>query len=236
MKKIILASGLVFCGILAGCAPMLVGSAAVTTGAVLADRRTVGDQANDNVIETKAALLLAQATFTSSHITVTAFEGRVLLSGEVGTEEDKEKAGEIVSSINGVATVYNELVVGQSAAFGTRMNDSVLASKVRATILDTKGVTINSIKLVAEQGTIYLMGTVTQKEADIITNVASRVNGVQKVISLLNIISAQELERRSVGTKEKPEDKANQINERTVPPGVVTDSQGEPVAQSSPIR
>ncbi len=233
MKKLLLASGLVACALLSGCAPVLIGTAAVTTTAVLADRRNVGNVANDNVIETKAALLLTQANFSSSHITTTAFEGRVLLSGEIGTEEEKEKATEIVSSISGVSVVYNELQVGESASLGTRMSDSVTASKVRASLVDTKGITLTSVKVVVEQGVVYLMGTVTQKEADVIMDVASRVTGVTKVVSLLEIISTRELDRRK--NREDAEAQANKIKEQQAPESRLTDSQGEPVAQSNPI-
>ena len=105
MKKLLVLTCLTSSLVLSACAPVLIGSAAVGGTAVAVDRRSVGDVTNDGVIETKASVQLAQANFSSSHITVTAYEGRVLLTGEVGSEDDKEKAGEIVKSINGVTSV-----------------------------------------------------------------------------------------------------------------------------------
>lgn len=93
------------------CAPVLIGSAAVTGVSVAADRRSAGAVANDGVIEAKSAMHLSQTNFASSHITTTSYEGNVLLSGEIDSEASKQKATEIVKSINEVNKVYNELAV-----------------------------------------------------------------------------------------------------------------------------
>ncbi len=203
MKKLLVLTCLTSSLVLSGCAPVLIGSAAVGGTAVAVDRRSVGDVTNDGVIETKTSVQLAQANFSSSHITVTAYEGRVLLTGEVGSEDDKEKAGEIVKSINGVTSVYNELAVMNNVPFTTRMNDSLTASKVRAALLDNKDVTLTSLKVTVDRGIAYLMGTVTQHEADIITAVTAKVPGVVKVVTLMEIITPEELERRKL-IKENP--------------------------------
>lgn len=203
MKKLLVLTCLTSSLVLSACAPVLIGSAAVGGTAVAVDRRSVGDVTNDGVIETKTSVQLAQANFSSSHITVTAYEGRVVLTGEVGSEDDKEKAGEIVKSINGVTSVYNELAVMNNVPFTTRMNDSLTASKVRAALLDNKDVTLTSLKVTVDRGIVYLMGTVTQREADIITAVAAKVPGVVKVVTLMEIITPEELERRKL-IKENP--------------------------------
>lgn len=87
------------------CAPVLIGSAAVTGVSVAADRRSAGAVANDGVIEAKSAMHLSQTNFASSHITTTSYEGNVLLSGEIDSEASKQKATEIVKSINEVNKV-----------------------------------------------------------------------------------------------------------------------------------
>ena len=132
------------------CAPVLIGSAAVTGVSVAADRRSAGAVANDGVIEAKSAMHLSQTNFASSHITTTSYEGNVLLSGEIDSEASKQKATEIVKSINEVNKVYNELAVQPNSSLTTRMNDSITASKVRAALLDNKQVTLTSIKVVGE--------------------------------------------------------------------------------------
>lgn len=210
MKKLFVLTCLASSVLLSGCAPVLIGSAAVGSTAVAVDRRTVGDVTNDGLIETKASLQLAQANFSSSHITVTSYEGRVLLTGEVGSEDDKEKAGEIVKSINGVSTVFNELAVMNNASLTTRMNDSLIASKIRAALLDNKDVTLTSLKVTVDRGIAYLIGTVTQQEANIITAITAKVSGVTQVVSLLEIISPEELARRKLISQ-----KTSEVNEKT---------------------
>ena len=151
-KKLLLVSAAFSVAVLTGCAPVLIGSAAMTGASVAADRRSAGAVANDGLIETKSALHLSQTNFSSSHITTTSYEGNVLLSGEVGTEDDKEKAAQIVKSINEVNTVYNELAVMPNSSFTSRMSDSITASKIRAALLDNKQVTLTSLKVVVERG------------------------------------------------------------------------------------
>ena len=180
------------------CAPVLIGSAAVTGVSVAADRRSAGAVANDGVIEAKSAMHLSQTNFASSHITTTSYEGNVLLSGEIDSEASKQKATEIVKSINEVNKVYNELAVQPNSSLTTRMNDSITASKVRAALLDNKQVTLTSIKVVVDRGICYLLGTVTQTEAEIISKIASRVPGVVQVVRLFTIITPEELEKRKL--------------------------------------
>ena len=100
---------------------------------------------------------LSQTNFASSHITTTSYEGNVLLSGEIDSEASKQKATEIVKSINEVNKVYNELAVQANSSLTTRMNDSITASKVRAALLDNKQVTLTSIKVVVDRGICYLL-------------------------------------------------------------------------------
>lgn len=191
--------------VLSGCAPILIGQAAYTTSSVLLDRRSAGAVANDGLIETKATLHLSQSNFSSSHITATSYEGNVLLSGEIGKNEEKEKAEEIVKSINEVDRVYNHLVVGPNVSLSTRMSDSVTASKVRASLIDKKGISINSVKVVVDNGVCYILGVVTEEEAAKIALVASRVEGVKKVVKLFTIITPEELKRRELSNEQNGE-------------------------------
>jgi osmotically-inducible protein OsmY len=192
--------------VLSGCAPILIGQAAYTTSSVLLDRRSAGAVANDGLIETKATLHLSQSNFTSSHITATSYEGNVLLSGEIGKDDEKEKAEEIVKSINEVERVYNHLVVGPNVSLSTRMSDSVTAGKVRASLIDKKGISINSVKVVVDDGVCYILGVVTEEEAAKIAQVASRVEGVKKVVKLFTIITPEELKRRELSNEQNSED------------------------------
>ena len=195
------------------CAPVLIGSAAVTGVSVAADRRSAGAVANDGVIEAKSAMHLSQTNFASSHITTTSYEGNVLLSGEIDSEASKQKATEIVKSINEVNKVYNELAVQPNSSLTTRMNDSITASKVRAALLDNKQVTFTSIKVVVDRGICYLLGTVTQTEAEIISKIASRVPGVVQVVRLFTIITPEELEKRKLIDSKLQQNEAAEVTD-----------------------
>lgn len=195
------------------CAPVLIGSAAVTGVSVAADRRSAVAVANDGVIEAKSAMHLSQTNFASSHITTTSYEGNVLLSGEIDSEASKQKATEIVKSINEVNKVYNELAVQPNSSLTTRMNDSITASKVRAALLDNKQVTLTSIKVVVDRGICYLLGTVTQTEAEIISKIASRVPGVVQVVRLFTIITPEELEKRKLIDSKLQQNEAAEVTD-----------------------
>ena len=195
------------------CAPVLIGSAAVTGVSVAADMRSAGAVANDGVIEAKSAMHLSQTNFASSHITTTSYEGNVLLSGEIDSEASKQKATEIVKSINEVNKVYNELAVQPNSSLTTRMNDSITASKVRAALLDNKQVTLTSIKVVVDRGICYLLGTVTQTEAEIISKIASRVPGVVQVVRLFTIITPEELEKRKLIDSKLQQNEAAEVTD-----------------------
>lgn len=195
------------------CAPVLIGSAAVTGVSVAADRRSAGAVANDGVIEAKSAMHQSQTNFASSHITTTSYEGNVLLSGEIDSEASKQKATEIVKSINEVNKVYNELAVQPNSSLTTRMNDSITASKVRAALLDNKQVTLTSIKVVVDRGICYLLGTVTQTEAEIISKIASRVPGVVQVVRLFTIITPEELEKRKLIDSKLQQNEAAEVTD-----------------------
>ena len=220
------------------CAPVLIGSAAVTGVSVAADRRSAGAVANDGVIEAKSAMHLSQTNFASSHITTTSYEGNVLLSGEIDSEASKQKATEIVKSINEVNKVYNELAVQANSSLTTRMNDSITASKVRAALLDNKQVTLTSIKVVVDRGICYLLGTVTQTEAEIISKIASRVPGVVQVVRLFTIITPEELEKRQLIDSKLQQNEAAEVTEGTTEEnGKLTSEEGATeVVSVSPVK
>ena len=213
------------------CAPVLIGSAAVTGVSVAADRRSAGAVANDGVIEAKSAMHLSQTNFASSHITTTSYEGNVLLSGEIDSEASKQKATEIVKS-------NNELAVQANSSLTTRMNDSITASKVRAALLDNKQVTLTSIKVVVDRGICYLLGTVTQTEAEIISKIASRVPGVVQVVRLFTIITPEELEKRQLIDSKLQQNEAAEVTEGTTEEnGKLTSEEGATEEVSvSPVK
>jgi osmotically-inducible protein OsmY len=180
---------------LSACAPLAVGGAALTGALVVGDRRSSGAQLDDQGIELRAASRLRDQLGSRARISVTSYNRRALLTGEVANTRDKELAETIVKQVDNVTVVNNELDVANSPSFTEKAEDSLLTGKVKAALLDTKQVSTNSFKVVSERGTVFLMGRVTQREADIATQVARTTKGAQRVVRLLEIISEEELAR-----------------------------------------
>jgi osmotically-inducible protein OsmY len=176
------------------CAPLMVGGA--LTGAVVAtDRRSSGAQLDDQGIELRAANRLREQMGSRARISVTSYNRRALLTGEVANERDKALASEIVSMTDNVASVFNELEITNSPTFREKAEDTLLTGRVKAGLVDAKNLSTNSFKVVSERGSVFLMGRVTQREADQATEVARTTKGAQRVVRLFEIISEEELAR-----------------------------------------
>lgn len=179
-----------------GCAPLLIGGAVGTTALVTTDRRTTGAQMSDGVMETRVKIEIEKSIPQDLHLTVTSYNRWILLTGEVGNEADKQKAMRIAQRSLEVARVINELNVMPITEVSQRLSDSLLASKVRAQLIGTSGVSLNQMKVVVERGIVYLMGIVTPKEADTAADIASRVSGVKKVVKVFEVMSEAQIRER----------------------------------------
>ena len=181
---------------LSGCAPLVIGAVAAGTAIVATDRRSTGTQLDDKTIQVRVANELKDALRGNDiHINVNSFERRVLLTGEVNNEAIKAQAGDIAARSKEVRMVNNELIVAAPSTFSERTEDNTLGARVRGAFVNTKEIAFNSIDIVTERRTIYLMGAVTQKEADVAAHVASRVPGVKQVVKLFDVASAEEINR-----------------------------------------
>ena len=179
---------------LSACAPLLLGSAA--TGVLVAtDRRTPGAQVEDQTIELKVGSRINTAIGDKGHINVTSFNRRVLVSGEVPSQADKLAVAGAVSQTDNVQLVVNELAVGGNASLANRARDTLVTTRVKASLIDAKDLQASAVKVVTERGSVYLMGIVTQREADRATDVASSTSGVQRVVRLFEVISEDDLKR-----------------------------------------
>lgn len=177
------------------CAPLMVGGAAMTGAVVATDRRSSGAQLDDQGIELRAANRLRDAMGSRARISVTSYNRRALLTGEVANERDKALAYEIVAKTDNVASVFNELDITNSPTFKEKAEDTLLTGRVKAGLVDTKNLSANSFKVVSERGSVFLMGRVTQREADQATEVARTTKGAQRVVRLFEIITEEELAR-----------------------------------------
>lgn len=180
---------------LSACAPMLLGTA-VGGALVASDRRTSGAQVEDKAIELKTSNRLGDAFGSRAHINVNAYNRMVLLSGEVPAEADIQTAGEIASRVENVTHVVNQLVVAPNSSLGSRSNDVLLAGKVRATLVDARDVVSSAFDIVVERGEVYLMGIVSEREANRAAELTASIDGVKKVVKAFQLISEDELARR----------------------------------------
>jgi osmotically-inducible protein OsmY len=188
-----------------GCAPLVIGAVAAGTAIVATDRRSTGTQLDDKTIQVRVANELKDALRGNDiHINVNSFDRRVLLTGEVNNEEVKARAGLVAAGSKDVRIVNNELVVAKPSTFADRTEDNTLGARVRAAFVNTREIAFNSIDIVTERRTIYLMGAVTQKEADVAAHVAARVPGVKQVVKLFDVASAEEINRGRAGAASAP--------------------------------
>jgi osmotically-inducible protein OsmY len=181
---------------LSACAPIILGGAAV--GAMVAvDRRTSGAQIEDEAIELRGASRLREALGDRAHFNITSYNRQVLLTGEVPNEQAKQQAEQVVSRVENVKGIVNELAVMPATSLMQRSSDTLVTGKVKASIVDDSSLSVSAFKVVTERGTVYLMGRVTQREADRVTQLARRVDGVQRVVRVFEIISEEEMRQIS---------------------------------------
>ena len=179
---------------LTACFPLLLGGAA---GGVLVamDRRTSGAQLEDEGIELRAMARLRDNIGSRARVSVTSYNRQVLLTGEVLNENDKKLVEQVVSRVENVNGVVNELAIIDSPSLVQRSSDVLITGQVKALLIDAKDLYASAFKVVTERSTVYLMGRVTQREADRATDIARGARGVQKVVRILEIISEEEMQR-----------------------------------------
>ena len=182
-------------GGLAGCATPIVLGGAALGGMMAIDRRTAGIQIEDESIELRAVNRIHGAYGDKVHINVTSYNRQVLLTGEAPSAEAREGMEKIVAGVENVRSVVNDLAVMPNTSLVQRSNDTFITGKVRASLVDAKDLSASSFKVVTERNVVYLMGIVSQREAQRATDVARGVSGVAKVVRVFEIISEEELRR-----------------------------------------
>jgi osmotically-inducible protein OsmY len=152
--------------------------------------RTYGQQLDDENIETKAVVNIhaADEAFDEAHIIVVSYNGYVLLAGQVQTQALKAKATEVVRKVRDVRRIYNELDVSAPSSAMSRTSDTWITTKVKSWMLGSSEIEGGRVKVVTENGTVFLMGLASQAEEKRIVEMASGISGVQRVVSLLELI------------------------------------------------
>lgn len=175
---------------LQGCAaPIVVGAAAIGGGMAYDKRSGIQRLYDDTDIGNQTTHKITHdPELAGSHIDLAVSHGNVLLAGQTPSPTQRIKAERLVASVPGVRKIYNQITIAGPTSRLTRSSDSWITTKVKSTMLLEKSLKALSIKVVTENGVVYLMGTVTHSQADLATEVARQMNGVQKVIRLFEYV------------------------------------------------
>jgi len=171
------------------------GVAAVGMGAgalLISDRRASETYVTDEGIELRANNRLRENYGSKEHVNVTSYNRMVLLTGEASSAEVKASIEKLISDVPNVKSIANELAIAGASSLGGRSNDTYLTSKVKARFVDAKQFSAHHVKVVTEAGVVFLLGIVTQTEADAAADIARTTGGVQKVVRVFEIISPEQ--------------------------------------------
>ena len=182
-------------GALSACAPLVIGGAMAGGAMVATDRRTSGAQLEDQGIELRATNRLRDVLGDRGNVSITSYNRQVLLTGEVANEADKALVEKTVAGVENVRTIVNELAVLGASSLTQRSADTLTTGRVKAAMVDARDLSSNAFKVQTTRGTVYLMGRVTQREADRATDITRNTSGVQRVVRVLEIISEEDLAR-----------------------------------------
>lgn len=192
---------------LQGCVPAVIVGGAAAGVLTAQDRRSTGTQTDDETAEWKAMQSIPAQYKELTHANFTSYNRRLLITGEVPSDEAKSGIEAKVRMIDGIREVYNELGIGPASSLGSRSTDSFITSKVKARLVDTNQVSANHIKVVTERGIVYLMGIVSEREAKVAVAVARTTDGVRKVVKLMEVVSEDETRRidnQTLGARNPP--------------------------------
>lgn len=188
-----LALGAALCASLQGCVPLVVGATAVGSMAAV-DRRTIGTQTDDKMIELKGEGRANKIAGDKGRVAVTSYNRMVVLTGEVADEKMKADVEAQIATLVDPKKIENDLDIAPVSSISARSNDLLITSKVKAAIIDTKDLYLSAFKVYTDRGVVYLMGRVTQREAKLGAEVARNAAGnIRKVVKLFEYISEDEL-------------------------------------------
>jgi osmotically-inducible protein OsmY len=183
--KLILSAA--FISQITACVPVVVGGAAAG-GAMAADRRTSGIFVEDENIELKAVKKMETNLGEDAHVNVTSYNRNVLLTGEVPVAESRTKAESLIKEITNTRSITNEITVGPKSSLSSRSNDSYITSKIKTKFVTENKFSANYVKVVTENNVVYLMGIVTNAEAEAAVEIARNTDGVKKVVKVFEYL------------------------------------------------
>lgn len=196
-------------GALSGCVALVGGGAAVA-GMSAVDRRSTGTQVEDQGIELRAGNRIGEVMGEKAKASVTSYNRMVLLTGQAGNATDKASIEKLVREQSTVRQVYNEIEVAPfTATLGQRSQDTMITTKVKASLVNAKDISSSAIKVVTENNVVYLMGIVTPRESKRAAEIARGVNDVTKVVRLFEVITEDELAAMTPKSAPVTDDKAS---------------------------
>ena len=176
--------------LLQACVPLAVMGVGTGVASTL-DRRSYGEQIMDREIETKFNRAFPATLEAKTAVSATSFNRWVLLTGHAIDEPSRGEIEALARRTANVREVFNEVAIGYPASFGSRNNDSFLTTKVKTRLFDSPYISGHHVKVITESGIVYLMGEVTEGESQAAIEVARNTSGVQKVVSLFEIITPE---------------------------------------------
>jgi len=204
------------CLSMTGCAPLLIGTA-VGGALVVTDRRTSGAQVEDKGLDLKISTRIREVLGNNVHINVNAYNRVILLTGEVPNTAVSEQAEGLAATTENTKSVINELVIAGTSSLSSRANDIWLEGKVKATLIDARDLQSNAFKITVERGEVFLMGMVTEREANRAAALAASVKGVHKVVRLFHILTEEELAQKWGPTTKSSNSPPNDNSAATAP-------------------
>lgn len=189
MKSLLPIMALVALAALGGCSSW---QAAVHPGPIEDDpgERTAGAKTEDQDIERKGYINIRarDSRFENAHFEVISYNGFVLVVGQVPDQDMKGHASDVLRQVRGVRRIYNELEVAGNTSALARSSDAWITTKVKTSLLASEDIEGGRVKVVTENGVVYLMGLLSRAEADRVVNVARSTGGVEKVVQIFEYI------------------------------------------------
>ena len=169
------------------------------------DRRTTGTQLDDSAIESRAASRIAERVGERGRINVAAFNRTVLLTGEAWDEATRAEAERIALEVPNVRSVTNEIRLSSVSSLSERAGDTQLTAVIKGRFMNAERLNPVHVKVITDAGVVYLLGLVTETEAQTATELARTTGGVRKVVKVFEYCKETDEQcRRPQPPAEKP--------------------------------
>ncbi len=173
-----------------GCTLMAVGTAGAAATASATDRRTVGTQIDDKTTQSRVRSAINDIPLVKDEaaVSVDVYNGQVLLTGQAPLQSMIVNVENSASTVQNVTKVHNQIRLGSPIPATSTMNDVWLASKIKTIMLADENIPLFKLDLIVEDSEVFIMGLLTKEEAASAVEAARNVDGVTKVIRVMELI------------------------------------------------